>query len=76
MATLYIRNMDQEAAARIRTAARVREISLAEYVARLSQLHEVIRTIADRDSELDIDKAIAYLLSSQLNVLGLETVVG
>lgn len=38
MATLFIRNVDDDAAARIKRAAQVRGLTLAEYVARLETL--------------------------------------
>ena len=76
MAEIYIRNMDEDAAARFRAAARVRGLTWAEYANRLSHLHEEMRTLADGDYTTDIGKGVANLLRSHLHALGLATVVG
>lgn len=44
MATLYIRNFDDNAAARIKRAAQVRGLTLAEYIERLEGLRRTCST--------------------------------
>lgn len=64
MATLNIRNISPEAAARIKRAARARDLTLAEYLDRLSRLHEALRQNAEATSSL----------AAELEALGLQTV--
>lgn len=47
MSTLYIRNLSPEAAARIKRAAQVRGLTIAQYLERLSELHRDLLYGAD-----------------------------
>ena len=67
MATLNIRNIDDEAARRISKAAQVRGMTLGKYLAALAALHEVMRSRADAGDDG---------LQAELQTLGLETVTG
>lgn len=76
MASLYIRNFDDDDADRIRLAAAARQMNLATYITQLSQLHENIRTLADNALETDTrTKFVTLLMQKHLEALGLETVV-
>lgn len=63
--TLYLRNLDARAAERIRTAAGARDMTLPEYIARLVDLHEIVRARADAGDDG---------LQAELVALGLQTV--
>lgn len=63
--TLNIRNIDAAAAQAIKQAAAARGMTLAEYIAALSALHEAMRARADAG---DND------VQAELTALGLQTV--
>lgn len=65
MATLFIRNIDEAAVERIKRAAAARQMTLAEYLARLSQLHDIARQHADAGCDQ---------LTIELEAIGLQTV--
>lgn len=67
MATLNIRNIDDDGAARVKRAAGVRGMTLGEYVAKLAALHDVARARADAGDDG---------LQAELEALGLATVQG
>lgn len=65
MAVLNIRNMDAGAAERIKRAAAARGFTLAEYVARLVDVHDLVREHVDEEGGQ---------LEAGLRQLGMETV--
>lgn len=65
--TLNLRSMDPTAVAAVKRAAAMRGMTHAEYVARLTRLHDVIRNRADSGDDA---------LDAELRALGLETVRG
>lgn len=67
MATLNIRNIDEGAAERIGRAARVRGITLGQYLARLVDLHDASRSRADAGDAG---------LQAELEARGLQTITG
>ena len=67
MATLNIRQLDAAAAARIKRAAEVRGLTLAQYLAKLALLHDTSRARADAGDDG---------LQADLTALGLQTVTG
>ncbi len=65
MATLNIRNIDDDAVARLKTAAAARGLTVPQYVALLVDLHETTRAQADAGDDA---------LQAELAALGLDTV--
>lgn len=65
MTNLFIRNIDADTVARIKHAAGVRGMTLAQYVTALSRLHAAARAHADGADDG---------LQAELVSLGLETV--
>lgn len=66
LTTLNIRNIDADAVARAKRAAASRDMTLGEYIARLVDLHERARALADGDYYVQ--------LATELEALGLSTV--
>ena len=65
MTTLNIRNINEAAVAGIKRAAAARQMTLADYLARLAQLHDIARARADAGDAG---------LGAELEALGLQTV--
>lgn len=64
--TLNVRKIEADVAARINRAAHVRGLTIAEYLARLAELHQASCALADDHGP--------QALSALLKRLGLETV--
>lgn len=64
MPALNVRGIDREVMERIHKAARVRGITIAQYLTRLEALHDHAKARAVTDTDL----------AGELRVLGLETV--
>lgn len=67
MATLNIRAIDDDAAARAKRAAEIRGLTIGQYVAKLVALHDVARQLADSGDET---------LQAELTAIGLQTISG
>jgi hypothetical protein len=67
MATLNIREIDDEAAGRIKRAAQVRGWTIGQYLARLYELHEAMRALAD------LELVGSARVGTELSALGLDT---
>lgn len=65
MTTLNIRNIDEAAVARIKRAAAARDMTLGQYLAALSLLHDAARARADAGDDG---------LGAELEALGLQSV--
>ena len=65
--TLFIRNIEDTTVDKLKHAAAVRNLTLGEYIARLVDLHEVVREYADTGTTL---------LQHDLTTLGLQTITG
>jgi hypothetical protein len=68
--TLNIRKIDADAAARAKRAASARGLTLGEYFARLVDLHDAMRALADTETA---DSGLERVCV-ELAVLGLDTV--
>ncbi|HEY8768002.1 MAG TPA: hypothetical protein VIP09_12210 [Dehalococcoidia bacterium] len=67
MTTLNIRNIDDAAAAKLKRGSDMRGLTLAQYLAKLADLHDMVRARADAGDDA---------LQAELIALGLETVSG
>ena len=70
--TLNIRNIDEAAVTKLKRAAAARGMTLGVYVARLADLHEVVREWADGE----IRRGMGDKWEEQLTALGLQTITG
>lgn len=71
MATLNVRNLDDDTYRRLKAAGRLRGMTAAQYIAALVRLHDAIRAIADH-----VETDTGAQLQTELRALGLETVTG
>lgn len=69
LTTLNIRKIDTDAVARAKRAAASRDMTLGEYVARLVDLHDAMRALAD-----DYEQVGSPAVGTHLEALGLATV--
>lgn len=67
MATLNIRAIDDDAAARVKRAAEIRGLTIGQYVAKLTTLHDAARQLADNGDDA---------LQTELTAIGLQTITG
>ena len=76
--TLFIRNIEDTAVDRIKRAAGARQLTMAEYIERLVDLHDVVRAWADGSTDDNGNFAAAHnaVLYSTLTTLGLQTITG
>lgn len=65
MATLNIRNIDSETVMQVKRAAAARQMTLGQYIARLADLHDAMRQLADDN---------VHQVARALEALGLQTV--
>lgn len=70
LTTLNIRNIDADAVARAKRAAASRDMTIGEYVARLVDLHDAMRALADSQTSDGRWEQV----ETELATLGLATV--
>ena len=71
--TLFIRNIEDTAVDRIKRAAGARQLTMAEYIEKLVDLHDATRTLAEfQIKNSDDGVSLPDLLAS----LGLQTITG
>ena len=69
--TLFIRNIEDTAVDRIKRAAGARQLTMAEYIERLVDLHDAARALYE-----DNDTPLARWWANELTTLGLQTITG
>lgn len=72
MTTLNIRNIDEDAVARLKRGSQARGWTLAQYVSALALLHDAMRALADTPTPDGRWEQV----QTELTALGLETVRG
>ena len=70
--TLFIRNIEDTAVDRLQRAAAVRQLTMAEYIEKLVDLHDVARARAKEFGDEDL----AAIWQAELTTLGLQTITG
>lgn len=70
MTTLNVRNIDDQAAERIKRAAHARGMTVGQYLAKLIDLHDAMRALADTPTSDGRWRQVAV----ELEGLGLQTV--